>query len=108
MTNHSAFILKLTLRPSSRVTRFASSCWADWLRLSSTPHSRMRLPNMRKPMSSALLGATAPAMMVTKMGNRMRVVFDTALGAYSMRIIRSFLVVMARTMGGWMMGTRAM
>ena len=47
-------------------------------------------------------------MMVTKMGNRMRVVFDTALGAYSMRIIRSFLVVMARTMGGWMMGTRAM
>ena len=46
-------------------------------------------------------------MTVTKMGNRTRVVLETALGAYSMRIIRSFFVVMARMMGGWIMGTRA-
>ena len=59
-------------------------------------------------MSSALLGATVPAMMVTKMGKRMRVVLETLLGEYSMRIRRSFLVVMALMMGGWMMGTRAM
>ena len=47
-------------------------------------------------------------MMVTKMGKRMRVVLDTALGEYAMGIIRSFRVVMARMMGGWMMGTSAM
>ena len=33
---------------------------------------------------------------------------ETEEGAYCMRIIRSFLVVMARITGGWMMGTRAM
>ena len=66
--------------PSTRVIRLASSFWALAERLPNTPHSRIRLPNMRKPISSALLGAMVPATTVTKMGNKIRVVPETALG----------------------------
>ena len=37
------------------------------------PHSRSRLPNMRKPTRATLAGATSPAMTVTRMGNRILV-----------------------------------
>ena len=43
------------------------------LRVFSTPHSRSRLPNIRKPTSATLAGATSPAMMVTTMGNKILV-----------------------------------
>ena len=39
----------------------------------STPHSRTRLPNIKKPTSATDAGAMSPTMNVTKMGNRMRV-----------------------------------
>ena len=66
--------------PRTSVMRFASMFCADSLRLFSTPHSRMRLPNMRKPMSSADLGAIAPAIIVTIIGKSMRVSFETEAG----------------------------
>ena len=59
-------------------------------------------------MSSALFGATVPAIMVTKIGNSRRVVLLTLLGEYSMRMRRSFFVVMALIIGGCIIGTRAM
>ena len=63
--------------PSSRVIRLASSFWAVWEREVSTPHSRIRLPNMRKPTSATEEGATRPAMTETTMGKRMRRRLDT-------------------------------
>lgn len=80
MTNSSAFILNATEMPKSSVTRFASSFCALPERLSSTPHSRTRLPNIRKPMSSADLGAIVPATMVTKIGKMIFVALGTASG----------------------------
>ena len=108
VTNSSARIWNATVSPSSSVMRLASSCWALWLRLSSTPHSRIRLPNIKNPMSSALLGAAAPASTVTRMGNKILVALDTLLGVYSMRILRSSAVVKRRITGGWTIGTSAM
>jgi len=81
LTKRWACILVEMVMPSSRVTRLARAFWAVSLRLLRTPHSRTRLPNMRKPMSSALLGARAPATTVARMGKRMRVVLDTPEGA---------------------------
>ena len=45
--------------------------------------------------------------MVTKMGNRMRVVLLICLGLYGMRMRRSFLVVIRRMQGGCTIGTSA-
>ena len=69
-TNLSAVICPATVRPSTMVMRFASTFCAVSLRAFSTPHSRSRLPNIRKPTRATLAGATIPAMMVTTMGNR--------------------------------------
>ena len=63
--------------PSSRVIRLASSFCAVWDRLESTPHSRIRLPNIRKPTRATEEGATRPAMTETTMGNMMRRRLDT-------------------------------
>ena len=65
------------------------------------------MPNIKKPTNATLRGATRPAIAVTTMGNRMRTVRLISFASYGMRIIRSFLVVMARITGGWMMGTSA-
>ncbi len=59
--------------PSSRVIRLARSFWAVLDRVSSTPHSRIRLPNIRKPTRATEEGATRPAMTETMMGNMMRI-----------------------------------
>ena len=108
VTKSSAFILNATDMPSSSVTRLARDFCAVSLRLPSTPHSLIRLPNMRKPISSALLGAMVPATTVTNIGNSTRVVPDTALGLYGMRMQRSFLLVSIFITGGCIMGTSAM
>ena len=105
---YSACILDATVSPSSRVMRFASTFCAVSDRLSSTPHSRMRLPNIKKPTSATLRGTNSPATMVIMMGNRIFAVLLTCFSAYGMRIRRSFLVVTSRMTGGWMMGTSAM
>ena len=108
VTNWSARMEKAMVMPSSSVMRLAKSFWAVSDRRLSTPHSRMRLPNIRKPTRETEAGATRPATKVTMMGNRMRVVLVTALGRYSILMARSFLVVTSLMAAGWMMGTRAM
>ncbi len=105
--NWSACILVAMVMPRKMVMRFASTFCAVSDRLFSTPHSRSRLPNIKKPTNATLRGATRPAIAVTTMGNRMRTVRLISFASYGMRIIRSFLVVMARITGGWMMGTSA-
>ena len=76
-TNLSAVICPATVSPSSRVMRFASTFWAVSLREFSTPHSRSRLPNIKKPTSATLAGATRPATTVTTTGNRILVSWVT-------------------------------
>ena len=76
-TNLSAVICPATVRPSTMVMRFASTFWAVSLSTFSTPHSRSRLPNIKKPTSATLAGATMPAMIVTTMGNRILVSWET-------------------------------
>ena len=72
-TNWSAFMEKEMVMPSSRVMRLARSFWAVLDRVDSTPHSRIRLPNMRKPTSATEAGATSPAITVTTMGKKIRI-----------------------------------
>ena len=107
-TNLSAVIWPATVRPSTIVIRFASTFCAVSDRAFSTPHSRSRLPNMRKPTSATLAGATSPASIVTTIGNKILVVLLTLPFWYGIRISRSFLVVHRRMTGGCTMGTSAM
>ena len=52
VTNCSARMLKEMVIPRSRVIRFARIFWAVSDRVPRTPHSRIRLPNMRNPTSA--------------------------------------------------------
>ena len=108
LRNFDHTITGATDRPSSSEMRLASTFCAVSESESSTRHSRRRLPNIRKPTSATLLGAAMPAMKVTKMGKRMRVVREMLAGLYSIFIMRSFLVVTRRMQGGCTMGTSAM
>ena len=59
------------------------SNWVDFGSLTSgkgEPHSRSRLPNIRKPTSETDIGAMKPAMIVTMMGKQMRSERETCLG----------------------------
>ena len=98
--NLSACICMATVMPSSSVMRFAMTFCAVSESERSTPHSRMRLPNMRKPTSETDLGATKPAIIVTNTGNMILTIWGTSFCLYSMRILRSFLVVSSRITGG--------
>ena len=80
VTKASACIEKEIVSPSSSVMMLANSFCAVWERELSTPHSRSRLPNIRKPTSATDIGATSPAMTVTRIGKRMRVLRVTSLG----------------------------
>ena len=46
-----------------------------------TPHSRIRLPNIRKPISATDSGATTPAITVITIGKRIFVSFETLFGS---------------------------
>ena len=72
-TNLPAFMLEEMVRPSRMVMRLARVVCAVWDRLSSLRHSRSRLPNISIPTRDTDAGATSPAMMVTMIGKRMRV-----------------------------------
>ena len=107
-TNFSPVIVLAIVIPSSMVTRFASSFCAVCDRLLSTPHSRIRLPNIRKPIRASDEGAISPASTVTAIGNIMRAVRDARLLASNfIRILRSFSEVSALMTGGCIIGTRA-
>ena len=86
--------------PSRMVIRLARTFWAVSDRESRTPHSRIRLPNIRKPISATASGATRPTMTVTTMGNRILVVLETGLPLYCILMRRSALVVQALMTGG--------
>ena len=66
--------------PRKMVIRFARGPWAVRDRFSSRPHSRIRLPNIKKPTRAMESGAISPAIRVTIMGNKIFVVLDTDLG----------------------------
>ena len=86
---------------------FISSFCTVLLRRSTTPHSFIRLPSIRQPISGAALGSSSAMMTVMTIGKRIRSSFDTGRSV-CMRIFRSFSLVSIRMMGGWITGTRAM
>ena len=64
-------------RPRSSVTRGERTSFAAEARLSSTPHSLRRLPNISMPTRAADSGAIREQMIVTAMGNMILVFLDT-------------------------------
>ena len=105
--NCTACMLNAMEMPRKIVMRFASTFCAVSDSEFNTPHSRIRLPNIRKPTSATAFGAKMPVMIVMTMGKRMRVVLEICFGSYGMRMSRSFFVVSRRMTGGWTMGTSA-
>ena len=105
--NASAVAVAPTVRPRKITTMFISSFCTVLLRRSTTPHSFIRLPSIRQPISGAALGSSSEIITAMISGKRMRSSFDTGR---SVRILipRSFLLVSARMMGGWITGTSAM
>ena len=89
------------------VTILMISFWAARLSRSTTPASRSRLPNISMPISGAAEGRNRIQRISTVNGNRIR---SSRLTGRSCDITtrRSFSVVRARMIGGWMIGTRAM
>ena len=61
---------------------------------------------MSIPTSGAALGSSSTTTTVTKIGNRIFSVLETVRSCV-MTTERSFLVVSARMIGGWMIGTSA-
>ena len=96
-----------TLMPRKMVTMFISSFCMVLLSRSSTPHSLARLPNIRQAISGAAEGTSRATNTVTTTGNRIFSRLLTSRRGF-MTICRSFSVVRAFMMGGWMTGTRAM
>ena len=72
-----------------------------------TPHSRIRFPNIKKPIRETERGATIPATTVIRTGNKILVIFETFFCSYGMRIKRSFFVVIRRITAGCTIGTSA-
>ena len=70
-------IWKAMVIPRNMVMRLASTFCAHSERESSTPHSRMRFPNIRNPIRDAAEGTKIQVTMEIRMGNRIFVVFDT-------------------------------
>ncbi len=93
--------------PRSSVTMLDSSFCAALFSRSRTPLSLIRLPNIRSPISGALMGAMMAAITVTRMGKRIMAVLLTFFSLNSILIWRSLFVVSARMTGGWMIATSA-
>jgi hypothetical protein len=74
---------------------------------SATPHSRMKLPSARLPMSGMASGSTSAHSAATATGNNTRSRRATSRGRV-MRTSRSRFVVSSRITGGWTTGTSAM
>ncbi|OPZ85171.1 MAG: hypothetical protein BWY74_03993 [Firmicutes bacterium ADurb.Bin419] len=77
LKNFSAVIVEPIITPRSMVTRFASSFCAACDNLSKTPHSLIRFPNIKRPISETLSGATIPAIIVITIGNMIFTTFGT-------------------------------
>ena len=77
LTKLSACILKEIVMPRNRVIRLARVFCAVSDMVPRTPHSRIRLPNMRKPTRETLVGAMRPTINVTTIGNAIRTLLET-------------------------------
>ena len=66
-----------THSPNRIEMRFTSSFWAEADSELSTPHSRSRLPNIRKPTSGRDTGAMRPATTQMVTGKRIFAVWET-------------------------------
>ena len=75
--------------------------------LAVTPHSLMRFPNIRAPMSGVALGSRKAQTMRTEIGKIIFSVLETGLSCCIL-IFLSASDVRAFMMGGWMTGTSAM
>ena len=102
-----AEVVQPTDRARKMVMMFISSLPAVfWIR-STTPDSFIRLPSISIPTRTAASGTIRETIMVTMMGKTILSVLVTARSCF-MTTVRSFLVVSAFMMGGWMTGTSAM
>ena len=95
-----------TERPRKMTTMFINSFCAVLDRRSTTPHSFIRLPSIRHPISGAADGRMRATIAVMMIGKTIFSVLDTGRSC-PIFIARSFLVVNARMIGGWITGTRA-
>ena len=84
------------------VIMFISSLPAVFWMRSTTPHSFIRLPSR-----TAASGTIRETMMVTMIGKMILSVLETVRSCF-ITTVRSFLVVSAFMMGGWITGTSAM
>jgi len=66
--NSSARSLEATVIPKRMVIKLVKTFCAVSERESSTPHSRSRFPNIKKPINATLLGANRPAITVMVIG----------------------------------------
>ena len=96
-----------TEMPRKMVTMFISSFCMALLRRSSTPHSLARLPSIRQAMSGAAEGTNSATKTVTTTGKKIFSFLLTSRRGF-ITICRSFSVVSAFMIGGWITGTRAM
>ncbi len=95
-----------TVTPRKIVTMLISSFCAVFDILSTTPDSLKRFPSISIPMSGATDGSSRIVIIDTTIGNRIRSSFETSR-SWLISVSRSFFVVSARMMGGWIMGMRA-
>ncbi len=105
--NSLACVLQPTVSPSSTTTMSFSAEPAVLARRVVLPLSLSRLPKKSMPSSGSAEGTMKVVMSSPMMGKRMRSVCDTVRAGFIL-MMRSFLVVSRRMMGGWMSGTRAM
>ena len=102
-----AVVVEPTLMPRKMVMMFISSLFAAFARRSITPDSFMRLPSIRQPTSGTVDGRSSAQSTVQRIGKMIFSLFET-MRSVSILIRRSLLVVRARMIGGWMIGTSAM
>ena len=95
-----------TEMPRKIVTMFISSFCMVLLRRSSTPHSLARLPSIRQAIRGAAEGTSSATNTVTTTGKKIFSFLLTWRRGF-MTICRSFSVVRAFMIGGWITGTRA-
>ena len=84
-----------------------SAFWIVSERRSTTPHSFARLPSISMPRSGATEGSSIEQMNATKIGKMIFSAFETSRSCVIL-ILRSFSVVSAFMIGGWISGISAM
>ena len=103
----SACIWNAIVIPRSRVIIFENVVCAVSERDFKAPHSLKRLPNISIPTRERESGAIKPEIIVTIMGNKIRINCGICFALYFIRIKRSFFVVHILITAGCTMGTSA-